>query len=217
MTELTLVIGNKNYSSWSLRPWLAMKHNGLQFKEIRIPLNTPEFSAKIQQYSPSNKVPVLLDGSQTVWESLAILEYLAEEFPDLHWYPEDKTAKTIARSISAEMHGGFQKLRDNMPMNCRARYLGKGMALGVQKDINRITEIWQECRQKFGAGGDMLFGKFTIADAMYTPVVMRFVTYGVELNQVCGDYIKAILALPAMQEWVKASQVENEVIEESEF
>lgn len=217
MTELTLVIGNKNYSSWSLRPWLAMKHNGLQFNEIRIPLYTPESKPKIHQYSPSRRVPVLLHGSQKVWESLAILEYLAEEFPDLHWYPEDKTAKTIARSISAEMHGGFEKLRNNMPMNCRARYPGKGMALGVQKDIDRITEIWQECRQKFGAGGDMLFGKFTIADAMYAPVVMRFVTYGVELNKVCGDYMEAVLALPAMQEWVKAGEGEEEILSNYEF
>ncbi len=208
MTELTLVIGNKNYSSWSLRPWLAMKHNGLQFNEILIPLYTPESKEKISQYSPSDKVPVLLHGSQTLWESLAILEYLAEEFPDLHWYPEDKTAKTIARSISAEMHGGFQKLRDNMPMNCRAKLPGKGMALGVQEDIERITEIWQECRQNFGDGGDMLFGKFTIADAMYAPVVMRFVTYGVDLNKVCKDYVEAILRLPAMQQWLKGSEME---------
>ena len=148
---------------------------------------------------------------------MAILEYLAEEFPDLYWYPEDKIAKTIARSISAEMHGGFEKLRTNMPMNCRAKLPGKGMALGVQKDIDRITEIWQECRQKFGDRGDMLFGKFTIADAMYAPVVMRFVTYGVELDKVCQDYMDAVLALPAMQEWVKAGEMEEEVIKKSEF
>ncbi len=217
MTELTLVIGNKNYSSWSLRPWLAMKHNGLQFKEIRIPLYTPESKPKLHQYTPSGKVPVLLHGSQTVWESLAILEYLAEEFPNLHWYPEDKTAKTMARCISAEMHGGFQKLRDNMPMNCRGKLPGKGMAQGVQQDIDRITTIWRQCRQKFGEGGDMLFGKFTIADAMYAPVVMRFVTYGVELDKVCQDYMEAILELRAMQEWLKAALMEEEVIERSEF
>ncbi len=217
MTELTLVIGNKNYSSWSLRAWLAMKQFGLQFNEIRIPVDTSEFYDKIPQYSPSNKVPVLLHGSQKVWESLAILEYLAEEFPDLHWYPKDKTAKIIARSISAEIHGGFNKLRDNMPMNCRAKYPGKGMALGVPQDIDRITEIWQECRQKFGKDGDMLFGEFTIADAMYAPVVMRFVTYGVEVDKVCQDYMEAILALPAMQEWVKAGEEEEEVFSKYEF
>lgn len=217
MTELTLVIGNKNYSSWSLRAWLAMKHNGLQFNEILLPMDTPEFYAKIQQYSPSNKVPVLLNGSQKVWESLAILEYLAGEFPDLNWYPEDKTAKIIARCISAEIHGGFNKLRENMPMNCRARYPGKGMALGVQKDIDRIIKIWQECRQKFGDRGDMLFGKFTIADAMYAPVVMRFVTYGVEVDKVCRDYMEALTALPAMQEWVKAGEEEEEVFSKYEF
>ncbi len=217
MTELTLIIANKNYSSWSLRPWLAMKYNSLQFKEIRIPLYQPESKQKLRQYSSSGKLPVLLHGSQTIWESLAILEYLAEEFPDLHWYPKDKTAKIIARSISAEMHGGFQKLRENMPMNCRAKYPGKGMALGVQKDIDRITEIWQQCRQQFGDRGDMLFGKFTIADAMYAPVVMRFVTYGVEVDKVCQDYMEALMALPAMEEWVKAGEEEEEVFSKYEF
>lgn len=217
MTELTLVIGNKNYSSWSLRAWLGMKQNGLQFNEIRIPMDTSEFYEKIPQYSPSNKVPVLLHGSQKVWESLAILEYLAEEFPDLNWYPKDKTAKIVARSISFEIYAGFNKLRENMPMNCRAKYPGKGMALGVKKDIDRITNIWQECRQKFGAGGDMLFGEFTIADAMYAPVVLRFVTYGVEVDKVCRDYMEAILELPAMQEWVKAGEKEEEVLLRYQF
>ena len=217
MAELTLVIGNKNYSSWSFRPWLAMKQSGLQFNEIRIPLYTPGTAEKIRQYSPSGKVPVLLHGSQTVWDSLAILEYLAEEFPDLHLFPEDKTAKAVARSVSAEMHSGFFKIRENMPMNCRARYPGKGMALGVPQEIDRITTIWRECRQKFGGDGDMLFGKFTIADAMYAPVVLRFVTYGVEVDRVCQDYMEAVLELPAMQEWLKAAETEEEVLSKYEF
>lgn len=217
MAELTLVIGNKNYSSWSLRPWLAMKQFGLEFNEIRIPLDTPESSSKIRQYSPSGKVPVLLHGNQTVWDSLAICEYLAEEFPTMQWWSNDKAAFAFARSISAEMHSGFQNLRQNMPMNCRAKLPGKGMALGVQKDIDRITAIWGECRQKFGAGGDMLFGEFTIADAMFAPVVLRFVTYDVQLDSVARDYVEAILALPAMQEWIKAAQMEEEIISDSEF
>lgn len=217
MAELTLVIGNKNYSSWSFRPWLAMKQSGLQFNEIRIPLYTPGTAEKIRQYSPSGKVPVLLHGSQTVWDSLAIVEYLAEEFPDLHLFPEDKTAKAVARSVSAEMHSGFFKIRENMPMNCRARYPGKGMALGVPQEIDRITTIWRECRQKFGGDGDMLFGKFTIADAMYAPVVLRFVTYGVEVDRVCQDYMEAVLELTAMQEWLKAAETEEEVLSKYEF
>lgn len=145
------------------------------------------------------------------------MEYLAEEFPDLHWFPEDKTARAIARCISAEMHSGFFKIRKNMPMNCRARYPGKGMALGVPQEIDRITTIWRNCRQKFGGNSDMLFGKFTIADAMYAPVVLRFVTYGVEVDRVCQDYMEAILGLIAMQEWLKAAEAEEEVLTKYEF
>jgi len=212
MTKLKLVIGNKNYSSWSLRPWLAMKQFGLDFDEVRIALDTPESTEKIQQYSPSGKVPVLIHDTLTVWETLAICEYLAEQFPKLNWWPEDQTARAIARSISAEMHSGFQNLRQNMPMDCRARLPGKGMSSEVQKDIARITAIWQECRQQFGSGGNLLFGEFTIADAMFAPVVSRFVTYDVQLDPISRAYAEAILALPAMQEWTKAAEAELETI-----
>lgn len=217
MTPLTLVIGNKNYSSWSLRPWLAMKHFGIHFQEIRVALDTPETSVQIRQYSPTEKVPVLLDGNLTVWDSLAICEYLAEQFPNLHLWSEDKAARAIARSISAEMHSGFQSLRQNMPMNCRSRFPGKGINFQVQKDINRITDIWRECRQNFGTDGDMLFGKFTIADAMFAPVVTRFMTYDVPLDAVCKKYAEAVLALPAMQEWLKAASEEPETIAAGEI
>jgi glutathione S-transferase len=217
MTNLTLVIGNKNYSSWSLRPWLVMKQFGLEFNEIYIPLYQQESSAKILQYSPSGKVPALRHDSQTVWDSLAICEYLAETFPDFNWWPSNKNARTIARCISAEMHSGFLNLREHMSMNCRAKYPGKGMTRGVQQDINRITTIWRECRQNYGASGDMLFGEFTIADAMYAPVVLRFITYGVELDNVCQKYANAILGLPSLQEWLKAAQVEEEVIPGYEY
>ncbi len=217
MTNLTLVIGNKNYSSWSLRPWLAMKQFGLEFNEIYIPLYQPESSTKIRHYSPSGKVPVLIHDSQVIWDSLAICEYLAETFPNLHWWAPDKNARTIARCISAEMHSGFLKLREHMSMNCRVKYPGKGMARGVQQDIDRITAIWRECRQKYGADGNMLFGQFTIADAMYAPVVLRFMTYGVELDTVSQNYADAILALPSLQEWLKAAEVEKEVISAYEY
>lgn len=218
MTQLTLVIGNKNYSSWSLRPWLAMKQFGLEFNEIRIPLyNDPDCSLKIRQYSSSGKVPVLLHDKQTVWDSLAICEYLAETFPTLQWWPEDKAARALARSISAEMHSGFQNLRQNMPMNCRTKYPGKGLEPGVQQDIDRIISIWQESRQKFGAGGNFLFGNFTIADAFFAPVVLRFIAYDVQLDTVSINYVELVLELAAMQEWINAAKNETEVIPQYEF
>jgi glutathione S-transferase len=210
MTQLTLVIGDKNYSSWSLRPWLALKQAGLDFAEVLITLGTPTTHREILRYSPSGKVPVLLDGSITVWESLSICEYLAERFPADCWWPADLKARAIARSISAEMHVSFQSLSQYMPMNCRARLPGKGMEPGVQADIDRITAIWRDCRQNYGAGGDMLFGHFTIADAMFAPVVSRFITYNVKLDAVARAYAEAIWALPAMQEWVAAAHAEPE-------
>ncbi len=211
MTLLTLVIGNKNYSSWSLRPWLAMKQAGLDFVEVRIPLDAPTTYQEIRRYSPSGRVPVLQHGNLTVWESIAICEYVAEGFATNLW-PEDATARAIARSISAEMHSGFANLRQNMPMDCRARLCVLGRNLGMQADIDRITTIWRECREQFGRGGDFLFGHFTIADAMFAPVVSRFVTYDVKLDSVAKDYAEAVWALPAMQEWVAAASNEVESI-----
>jgi glutathione S-transferase len=186
-----------------------MKESGLEFNEILIPLYTPESSSKIRQYSPSGKVPVLLHETQTVWDSFAICEYLAEAFPNKHLWPEDKAARAFARSISAEMHSGFANLRENMPMNCRAKYPGKGLAPGVQQDIDRITSIWQYSRHNFGVGGNFLFGNFTIADAFFAPVVLRFVTYDVQLDAISQNYLKAVLALSAMQEWLKAAENET--------
>lgn len=217
MTQLTLVIGSKNYSSWSLRPWLAMKQAGLEFDEIRIALDTPTSLQEIRQYSPAGKVPILLDNGLTIWDSLAICEYLAEHYPTKHWWPEDKAARAVARSISAEMHSSFQALRQNMPMNCRAFLPGKGMAPGVQADIDRITAIWRDCRQNFGTGGEMLFGESTIADAMFAPVVSRFTTYDVQLDPTSRAYAEAILALPTMQEWVAAAQTKIEVLADFEL
>ena len=207
---LTLVIGNKNYSSWSLRPWLAMRQLGIDFNEVHIVLYTPESRQHIQRYSPAGKVPVLLDDTIAIWDSLAICTYLTEQFPTLHWLPETQAARALAYSISAEMHSGFQALRHHMPMNCRAKLPGKGMNPEVQADIDRITAIWRECRQTHGANGSMLFGQFTIADAMFAPVALRFVTYDVHLDDVCGHYVQAILALPAMQDWLKAAEAEPE-------
>jgi glutathione S-transferase len=211
MGQLTLVIGNKNYSSWSLRPWLVLKQVGLNFQEILIDLGTPNTHKEIRRYSPSGKVPVLLDGDLTVWESLAICEYIAENFIKDLW-PQDREARAYARSVSQEMHSGFANLRQQMPMNCRTRYPREGMKPGVQADIDRITAIWRECRQQYGSGGEFLFGNFTIPDAMFAPVISRFISYDVKLGLIEQDYVKAIWSLPAMQQWIDAAHLEPEMM-----
>lgn len=211
MPPLTLIIGNKNYSSWSLRPWLVMKYAGLEFEEIRIPLDRPETRDRLLHYSPTGRVPVLRHGDLIIWESLAICEYIAELVPAAQLYPSDSEARAIARAISCEMHAGFVKLRTHLPMDCRARHADPGVAPDVQADIDRITTIWRQCRQRFGSTGELLFGSFSIADAMYAPVVSRFITYGVPLDPVCQTYTQALWALPAMQDWlmVAADEVES--------
>ncbi len=216
MSQLTLVIGNKNYSSWSLRAWIALKQTGAAFDEVRVALSLPETKGEILRYSAGGKVPVLIDGATTVWESLAICEYLAERFPAAKLWPETIAARAHARAVSAEMHAGFTALRGAMPMNCRADYPGKGMGPGVQGDIDRITVLWRDCRDRFGAGGDLLFGHFTIADAMFAPVASRFVTYAVDLDPVAGAYVAAIHALPAMRKWIAAGRAESEIIDDDE-
>lgn len=214
--DLTLVIGNKNYSSWSLRPWLALKQAHISFKEIRIPLYNEESRSRIKQHSPSGKVPALQDGSVTVWESLAICEYLAEKFPEKHLWPTDRKARAMARSVASEMHAGFAALRQHMSMNCRQRLPGKGHTPEALKDIERIGALWNDCRARFGKGGDFLFGKFSIADAMYAPVALRFVTYEVELDPISSAYVKTIIELPAIQQWVADARAETEIIPQFE-
>lgn len=212
MSQLTLVIANKNYSSWSLRAWLAMKQAGLDFTEIRIPLDTPTTYLELRHHSPSGRLPVLQHGNLTVWDSLAICEYIAEHFATNLW-PEDTAARSLARSISAEIHSSFQVLRESMPMDCRARLCVLGTNPHLQADLDRIFTIWHECRRNFASKGDLLFGHFTIADAMFAPVVSRFITYGLKLDSVAQAYVDAIWALPAMQEWVAAANKEVESID----
>lgn len=218
MDTLTLVIGNKNYSSWSLRPWLLLRQAGIQFTEVQISFLPREtLRERILVYSPSGKVPVLIHGRLAVWESLAICEYLAERFPDHGLWPADSAARALARAVSAEMHAGFAALRQHMPMNSRRRYPGQGRAPGVKEDIDRILQIWQTCRTRYGENGDFLFGTFSIADAMFAPVALRFVTYGVTLNPLAGDYVAALLALPSMRQWLADSAAEVDVLEQYEF
>ena len=216
MSEFTLVIGNKNYSSWSLRAWLVLKYFEIPFTEILIPLYQEGSKETILNHSPSGKVPTLIHKGRTIWESISICEYLAEVFPEKKLWPVELEAKAVARSISAEMHAGFQSLRNHMSMNLRASYPGRGRAPGVEEDIRRILAIWRECKKNFGKSGEFLFGDFTIADAMYAPVVTRFKTYGVELSGPEKSYCDTILALPVMQEWYEVARKEPHVITEFE-
>jgi glutathione S-transferase len=217
MSSFTIIIGNKNYSSWSLRAWLVLKYSQIKFTEIRIPLYTATTHQEISRYSPTGKVPVLYHEQVPIWDSLAICEYLAEGLPHRRLLPKHPFARVYARSICAEMHAGFPHLRKNMPMNCRAELPGKGMTPEVQTDIDRIISIWRDCREQFGGGGPMLFSHFTIADAMFAPIVLRFKTYGVELDATSQAYADAILNLPAMQEWLDAAKQETEIIPQFEL
>jgi glutathione S-transferase len=217
MADFTLYVGNKNYSSWSLRPWLAMQQAGAEFEEVVIPLYEPTSRATILKYSPSGRVPALRHGELVVWDSLAICEYLAERFPDAKLWPEDAAARAVARAASAEMHAGFPALRGHLPMNIRSSFPNRDVTPEVQAEINRIAALWRDCRKRFGAGGPFLFGGFTIADAMYAPVVSRFRTYKVALDAEAQAYCDAVWSRPAMQEWAQAATNEPMVIESAEF
>ena len=213
---LTLAIGNKNYSSWSLRPWLVLRQAGIPFEEVRIPLYCPESDAALAKWSPSGKVPALHDGTATMWDSLAICETLAERFPEKRLWPADAAARATARAVSAEMHAGFAALRTHMSMNIRARRPGQGRTPECLADIGRIVAIWTTCRTRYGADGAFLLGDFSIADAMYAPVVLRFQTYAVALNGAAKSYAETILALPALQAWVADAIAESERIAQFE-
>jgi glutathione S-transferase len=209
MSELTLYIGNKNYSSWSLRAWLALKHVGTPFKEVVIPLDGPGArTAEILPHSPSGKVPALRYGEMVVWDSLAIGEYLAEEFHQAHLWPSERIARATARSASAEMHSGFPNLRSQLPMNIRRHPFELARSSEVESEIGRIVSLWGECRRRFGAAGPFLFGKFTLADAMFAPVATRFRTYRVPLDEGASAYVDAIYEHPAMREWIEAARHE---------
>ena len=212
MSKPILVIANKNYSSWSLRPWLLLRQAGIAFDEISVSLGAADVRAQILRYSPSGRVPVLIDGAVTVWDSLAIGEYLAERHPHLQLWPEGAEARAIARAVSAEMHSGFTTLRENMTLNCRKLLPGKGRAPGVAEDIARITALWTDCRQRYGQDGEFLFGRFSIADAMYAPVALRFRTYAVELDPLSAAYAQTLLELPAVREWVTQAGAETEIL-----
>jgi glutathione S-transferase len=213
---LHLMIANKNYSSWSLRPWLAMKVAGIAFAETVISLDAPDFAARVTAVSGAGKVPVLIDGDVRIWESLAILEYLAEKFPDAGLWPRDGAARAHARAIASEMHAGFVPLRRQLPMNMWRPVLARQLEADVEANVARIETIWTESRTRFGAGGPFLYGAFGAADAMYAPVISRFHTYAVNVGAVARDYMAAVMALPAWKEWDEAARREPWVLPRNE-
>jgi glutathione S-transferase len=216
MAKLQLVIGNKNYSSWSMRPWVLLRQAQIPFEEVQLQFGKDVRVIGIEKYSRAGKVPVLLVDGDAVWDTLAIAETLAELHPGKHLWPEGARARRVARSACAEMHSGFQSLRDQMPMNIKGSHPGKGLTPESQKDIDRIVALWNECREKDGetggSGGPLLFGRFSIADAFFAPVVMRFRTYGVELPRAAKDYCAAVESLAAVREWIEAAQKEKKFV-----
>ena len=205
-TGYKLVIGNKAWSSWSLRPWLLMRHFKIPFDEVNIALRSPQTAADIAAHTPSGKIPALIVGDHTVWDSLAIIEYLADAHPSRLIWPQDRAARGRARSVSAEMHSGFQALRQNCPMDFNARGLTPADPAAITADVARIQAIWLDCLTR--SGGPFLMGAFTAADAMYAPVVSRFVSYGLERGPGCAGYIEAMMAHPAMAEWSQQARAQ---------
>jgi glutathione S-transferase len=205
---LTLVIGDKNLSSWSLRPWILLRHLGLPFTELRLSLDTPQFRAEIGRWSPTGRVPVLIDGDLRVWDSIAICEYASEQAGGAGW-PAATAARAMARSISAEMHSGFAALRSTWPMQAVSRGLRVPLTPEVRADVERIDAIWSDCQARHGSRGPWLFGdRYTIADAMYAPVVLRFTTYGASLSEAAGRYRDHVLADPSLQDWIRGAEHE---------
>ena len=213
---MKLIIGNKNYSSWSFRPWIGLRAAGIAFDEEVIPLYAEGSKEKILAHSPAGKVPVLIDGPTHVWESLAILEYAAEKFPDAHLWPSDAAARAHARAISTEMHAGFAALRNECGMAMWRPPAQKDLSDDAKANIARIQALWTDARTRFGASGPFLFGRFCAADAMYAPVVSRFETYAIDVTAPVKAYMQAMMALPAWQEWRRAALNETWVISQFE-
>jgi glutathione S-transferase len=214
---LKLVIGNKNYSSWSMRPWLALRANNIGFDEVFIPLYTGAADKqRILDFSHSGKVPVLVDGDITIWDSLAIIEYVAERFPEKQLWPEDRARRAHARSISAEMHSGFAALRNECGMNLHRPVGAIALSAAARADIARIQQIWGECRERYGKIGPFLFGNFGGADAMFAPVVHRFRTYAIGVEPDVKAYMETMMSLPAFQAWTRAALAETIIIEKFE-
>ena len=214
MDKLTLIVGNKAYSSWSMRPWLALRACEVNFEEIVVPLYVEGYKEALLAHSPAGKVPVLKHGERVIWDSLAICEYLAEQFQKARLWPEDPAARSLARAVSAEMHSGFTAIRSAMPFNCRATGGHVASSPELESEIRRVQDLWRGCREQYGRLGPWLFGRFTVADCMYIPMALRFVTYGAgaRLEAPGRAYVDTVLQHPVVQEWIAAARQEPEVI-----
>ncbi len=210
---IKLIIGNKNYSSWSLRPWLLLSAHNIPFEEIVVPLYTDQSAAELARYSAAGKVPVLHHGDVVIWDSLAICEYVSEQFLDGSGWPNDPVARAYARSYSAEMHSGFFAIRENLPMNCRASDRKVTLTDDINKEVSRLDHMWTELRNKYAAQGPWLLGKFSIADCMFAPVAIRFHTYNIQVSETAGQYMQQVLEYPKVQQWMAEGEEETEVIE----
>ena len=213
---MKLIIGNHNYSTWSMRPWLFVHYHQLPVDVVSMRLFSDELIAELNHHFSNGKVPLLLDGELEVWDSLAILEYLGERFPTTSPWPAASGARGVARAVSAEMHSSFGALRDEAPMNIRKRFPGYSLSESARRDVARIQEVWRYCRESFGAGGSWLFGEFSIADAMFAPVVMRFRSVEVDLNRLSQDYCQTVNACESVKHWISLAYGESDIVDEDE-
>ncbi|MEX0298952.1 MAG: glutathione S-transferase family protein [Kordiimonas sp.] len=217
MTELQIIVGNKRYSSWSLRGWLAAIHTGLNVDEVNIDLYTATHADEIAQYSPVKLVPILKHGPATIWDSAAIIDYCAHIAPEKYWWPTDIEAYAFARSIFNEMHSGFTEMRTHMPMNVAGKWSDLTLSEALQREITRAETIWTECREQYGQGGEFLFGSFSAADMMYAPLASRMETYGIKLNETATVYVQSIMNYPPIAKWVQAGLQETARISAAEI
>ncbi|MEW8584831.1 MAG: glutathione S-transferase family protein [Candidatus Thiodiazotropha sp.] len=217
MSKPTLVIGNKNYSSWSLRPWLFLRHHNMEFTEKRVSLFVDTTEQALAEYDSDYKVPVLKDGDLVVWDSLSILEYVSAAYLDGGGWPVAPKARAVARSVSAEMHSSYINLRNELPMNCRKRFENIALSHLAQQEIERVKALWRRCRREYGREGAWLFGSFTIADAMFAPVAIRFSGYSIPLQGIEAEYVQSVLSHPGIMEWIEAAGQETEIIEADEI
>jgi len=217
MSQLTLIIGNKNYSSWSLRPWVFLKQNKIDFDETRVALSVETTAEQLAEYGSGLKVPVLKDGDFLVWDSLSILEYISEKYLDSKGWPSDQAARATARSIACEMHSSFPNIRNALPMNCRKQFHNISLSTQTENEIERIKLLWRQCRTNFGQGGEWLFGNYSIADAMYAPIALRFHGYDIPLEGIEQAYVQSVLSQPCIRDWIAAGELEKETIAEDEI